>query len=78
MLDFKLQGEKQDKPTPNKLEKYALIHFYYAHMQIVVALIVVNFFSFSVITRPHELGFGPSLDSTQVSASRSFLYSSGT
>ena len=33
----------------------------YAHMQIVVALIVVKLFSFSNITRPHGLGIGSNL-----------------
>ena len=31
----------------------------YAHMKVVVAFLVVNFFGFSVITRTPVVGFGP-------------------
>ena len=31
--------------------------FFYAHMQVVVNFVVVNFFVFSVITRHHAVGF---------------------
>ena len=32
---------------------------HYAHMKVVVAFLVVNFFGFSVITRTPVVGFGP-------------------
>ena len=34
----------------------------YAHIEIVVAFLVVNFFGFWVITRNHTMRFGPKLE----------------
>ena len=50
----------------------------YAHIEIVVAFLVVNFFGFLVITRNHTMRFGPKLEEIFLSASRSFPYLSGT
>ena len=52
--------------------------FGYAHMLIVVAFLVVKLFSFLVITRNPTMRFGPKLEEIFLSASRSFLYLSGT
>ena len=52
--------------------------FVYAHMLIVVAFLVVKSFSFLVITRNPTMRFGPKLEEIFLSASRSFLYLSGT
>ena len=49
----------------------------YAHIEIVVAFLVVNFFGFLVITRNPTMHFGPKLEEIFLSASRSFLYLSG-
>ena len=50
----------------------------YAHIEIVVAFLVVNFFGFLVITRNPTMRFGPKLEEIFLAASRSFLYLSGT
>ena len=51
---------------------------YYAHIEIVVTFLVVNFFGFLVITRNPTMHFGPKLEEIFLSASRSFLYLSET
>ena len=51
---------------------------FYAHIEIVVTFLVVNFFGFLVITRNPTMRFGPKLEEIFLSASRSFLYLSGT
>ena len=43
-------------------------------MQIVVNLIVVKLFSFSIITRPRYFGIGPYLVRLKLQVSRSFLH----
>ena len=50
----------------------------YAQTLIVVAFLVVNIFVFLVITRNPTMRFGPKLEEIFLSASRSFLYLSGT
>ena len=50
-----------------------ILYVIYAQTLIVVALIVVNFFSFLNITRPHDLGLGPNLAKSKLQVSRSFL-----
>ena len=50
----------------------------YAHIEIVVTFLVVNVSGFLVITRNPTMHFGPKLEEIFLSASRSFLYLSGT
>merc|ERR1712093_226107 len=60
---------------------YIYIHIkvnLYAHIEIVVAFLVVNFSGFLVITRNPTMRFGPKLEEIFLAASRSFLYLSGT
>ena len=52
---------------------YYVLYTKYAQTLIVVALIVVNFFSCLNITRPHDLGLGPNLSRSNLQVSRSFL-----
>ena len=50
----------------------------YAHIEVLVTFLLVNFGGFLVITRDHAVGFWRNLEEIDAQASRSFLNSSGT
>ena len=58
----KLVGELPGSPCGKTMRKTKKVNENYAHMLIVVAFLVVNFFVFLVITRNHTMRFGPKLE----------------
>ena len=59
--------------TSKNLYFIILPYFYYAHIEIVVAFLVVKNFGFLVIARYHTIRISRKLEEIFLSASRSFL-----